>query len=93
MERQMRDNVLYDVILREMENVSEGMKSPEKAAMSVMNQFSRESIYVSTRYAKHVSLASRVVQLRESGLGTKEIAQRLGISKRHARRLYSSVAN
>lgn len=89
----MRDNDLYDVIVKEMNNVMEGVKCPEKAAMNVMEQFSRETIYVSTRFLKHAELSSKVVYLRNSGLGTAEIAERLGISKRHARRLYASMKN
>ncbi len=89
----MRTNGLYEVLLREMENVDKGKKSPEKAVMSVLNEFSRESIYVSTRYAKHAALAAKVLELRNKGLETGEIAQRLGISKRHARRIYASMTN
>ncbi|WP_432737624.1 hypothetical protein [Maridesulfovibrio sp. FT414] len=89
----MRDNDLYDVILREMVKVKEGHKCPEKAALSVMGEFSKESVYVSTRYLRHAGLAAKVLKLRNDGLETGEIAQRLGISKRHARRLYASMMN
>ncbi|WP_320170640.1 hypothetical protein [Maridesulfovibrio sp.] len=89
----MRDNDLYEAILREMHKVKAGDKCPENAAFSVMNEFSRESIYVSTRFLRHARLGEKVLKLRNSGIGTSEIAERLGISKRHARRLYAAMLN
>lgn len=89
----MRDNDLYEAMVREMNNVKAGMKTPENAALSVMCEFSRESVYVSTRYVKHASLSTRVLELRNQGLENKDVAERLGISKRHARRLYAAMLN
>lgn len=89
----MRENVLYDVLVREMNHVQSGIKCPEKAALSVMSEFAHESVYVSTRFLKHAGLAAKVAQLKDYGVETCNIAERLGISKRHVRRLYASLKN
>ncbi|GEM_PF-2647187 len=89
----MRGNHLYEVIVREMNHVKSGAKCPEKAALSVMNEFAQESVYVSTRFLKHAGLAAKVAQLKDYGIENADIAERLGITKRHVRRLYASLKN
>ncbi|WP_320005885.1 hypothetical protein [Maridesulfovibrio sp.] len=89
----MRENALYDVLVREMNHVKSGMKCPEKAALSVMDEFAHESVYVSTRFLKHAGLAVKVAELKDYGVENCDIAERLGISKRHVRRLYASMKN
>lgn len=89
----MRGNHLYDVIVREMNHVKSGGKCPETAALSVMNEFAQENVYVSTRFLKHAGLANKVAQLKDYGIENADIAERLGITKRHVRRLYASLNN
>ncbi|WP_319765114.1 hypothetical protein [Maridesulfovibrio sp.] len=89
----MRENALYDVLVREMNHVKSGMKCPEKAALSVVSEFAHESVYVSNRFLKRAGLAAKVAQLKDYGVETCDIAERLGISKRHVRRLYASLKN
>ncbi len=89
----MRENVFYDVLVREMSHVKSGTKCPEKAALCVMSEFAHESVYVSTRFLKHAGLAVKVARLKDYGVETSDIAERLGISKRHVRRLYASMKN
>ncbi|WP_027721577.1 hypothetical protein [Maridesulfovibrio zosterae] len=89
----MRGNQLYEVIVREMNHVMANGKSPENAALSVMNEFAHENIYVSTRYLKHAGLAAKVAELKTYGVENADIAERLGITKRHVRRLYASLNN
>ena len=89
----MRGNQLYEVIVREMNYVKDNSKSPKNAALCVMNEFAQENVYVSTRYLKHAGLAAKVVELKNYGVENADIAERLGITKRHVRRLYASLNN
>ncbi|CCO25390.1 hypothetical protein [Maridesulfovibrio hydrothermalis] len=89
----MKENYLYDVLVREMVQVQDGAKCPEKAALSVMSEFAQESVYFSTRYLKHAGLAVKVAELKDYGVENSAIAERLGITKRHVRRLYASMKN
>lgn len=89
----MRENCLYNVLVREMNHVKNDGKCPEAAALCVMNEFAQESVYVSTRYLKHAGLAAKVAKLKNYGIETRDIAERLGITKRHVRRLYASMNN
>ena len=70
----MKENVLYEVIVREMKNVRVGENSPERAALNVQ-------------------LGAKVIKLKNYGVENADIAERLGISERHVRRLWTSSQN
>ena len=89
----MKENVLYDVMVREMRSVKFGSKSPEIAALSVIREFASDRVYVSSRFLNHADLALKVIKLKDYGVDTAGIAERLGISRRHVRRLYACMKN
>ena len=89
----MKENVLYEVIVREMKNVRMGENSPERAALNVIKEFANDRVYVSSRFVEHVQLGAKVIKLKNYGVENSDIADRLGISERHVRRLWTSAQN
>ena len=89
----MKENLLYEAMVREMNSVQLGNKTPEKAALSVLREFANDRVYISTRFVEHAKLSEKIVHLKNYGVENADIADRLGISKRHVRRIYSSMAN
>ncbi|SDK88568.1 hypothetical protein SAMN05660337_1571 [Maridesulfovibrio ferrireducens] len=89
----MKENLLYEAMVREMDSVRLGNKSPEKAALSVLKEFSNDRVYISTRFVEHAKLTEKVIKLKNYGIENADIADRLGITQRHVRRIYSSMNN
>ncbi|WP_031479981.1 hypothetical protein [Maridesulfovibrio frigidus] len=89
----MKENILYEAIVREMKNVRIGEKSPESAALNVIREFANDRVYISSRFVEHVQLGAKVIKLKNYGVENSDIAERLGISERHVRRLWTSARN
>lgn len=85
------ENVFYDVVLREMNAVNSGSKSPESAANDVLNEFAADRIYISTRFLKKNELEEKVMKLKSYGISTASIAERTGVSMRHVRRICAKL--
>jgi hypothetical protein len=84
-------NEFYDVVLREMNAVSCGSKSPETAALDVLKEFSADRIYISSRFIRKNSLAEKVLKLKSLGVSKACIAERTGVTMRHVRRICAGL--
>lgn len=84
-------NVFYDAVLREMNAVRCGRKSPETAAIDVLKEFSADRIYISSRFIRKNSLNEKVFKLKKHGLSNADIAERTGVSMRHVRRICAGL--
>lgn len=85
------ENAFYEVVLREMNAVGCGQKTPESAALDVLKEFAADRIYVSSRFIEKNKLEQKVLELKEYGVSTADIAERMGVSMRHVRRIYAKM--
>jgi DNA-binding NarL/FixJ family response regulator len=87
---------IQEAIVRAIQAVHDGEKTPEEAALSVMREFQRESVdfpAIDREREPITTRAVRIMKLRAEGVPVAMIAQREGISPRRVWAIIASMTN
>lgn len=82
-------NNFEEALLNELRAVEKGEKIPEESVQKLYREFPRlEKMYLATRWRKRDRNIALVKKLKDQGVETSAVAERLDLSTSYVRRLY-----
>lgn len=81
-------NSLEEDLILQMNLVKDGQRMPEEVVCYLYDRYPKlEQVFRSIRQKRKERKEELIIKLKEQGLNTKQIAERIGVSSRHVRRL------